>query len=115
MAKLVFALKYVPDEEAAAVRKMLSEHHIEFYETTAGRWQISLAALWVRHDADFQKARALIYEDQLKRQASYREQKIAFWPAIMSHLKENPIEFAFTLFAIVFVAGLSVLPFYLTL
>ncbi|WP_191602220.1 DUF6164 family protein [Marinomonas algicola] len=115
MAKLVFALKYVPDDEAACVRQILSEHHIEFYETTAGRWQISLAALWVRHDADYQRARELIYQDQLKRQQVYQEQKLAFWPATLSHLKENPLEFAFTVFAIAFVTGLSTLPFFLTL
>jgi len=113
MAKLVFALKYVPEEEAATIRQILMDNDIEFYETSAGRWQISLAAIWVRNNADFEPARALILQDQITRQRHFQEQKVPFGPAMAAYLKENPVEFAFTLVAIAFVTGLSVLPFFI--
>ncbi len=115
MAKLVFALKYVPEEEAATIRQILTDNQIDFYETTAGRWQISLAALWVRNNSDYEAARALILEDQLARQQHFQEQRMPFWSSTVMHLKENPLEFAFTIFAITFVAGLSVLPFFISI
>ena len=43
MATLVFRLKYVPDEEADDIRQLLADHDIDFYETSAGRWQVSMA------------------------------------------------------------------------
>ncbi|MFT2111191.1 DUF6164 family protein [Marinomonas sp. 2405UD68-3] len=115
MAKLVFALKYVPEEEAATIRQILIDNDIDFYETSAGRWQISLAAIWVRNNADFESARALIVQDQIARQQYFKEQKLPFGPAMAAYLKENPVEFAVTLVAIVFVAGLSVFPFFITI
>lgn len=111
MAKLVFALKYVPEEEANDIRALLTENEIEFYETTAGRWQISLAAIWVRHNEDFQRARALIEEDQQQR-AKPKASGNSFL-LTLAHAKQNPLEFFLTLVAICFVGGLSILPFML--
>lgn len=113
MAKLVFLLKNVPEEEADEIRSLLTEHQIEFYETTAGRWQISLAAIWVRHNEDFARARALIEEDQIQRISanSKANQSNNFLLGILAHMKQNPIEGVFTLLAVIFVLGISVLPF----
>lgn len=66
----LFHLRDVPDDEALAVRTLLSDNSIEFYETSGGNWGVSMPALWVRDDDDFARARALIddYQRQLVRQ-----------------------------------------------
>ncbi|TBR42746.1 hypothetical protein CBF23_006090 [Marinomonas agarivorans] len=121
MAKLVFLLKNVPDEEADDIRTLLTENEIEFYETSAGRWQISLAAIWVRHNQDYATARRLIEQDQAGR-VKNRSQDAPFLDVfldaslnallgIISHAKQNPVESGFAMIAIAFVLGLSVLPF----
>lgn len=111
MAKMVFALKYVPEEEADTIRALLSEHEIAFYETTAGRWQISLAAIWVRNNEDYDRARELIEDDQRQRQTSLSLGKVNFFEGMLAHGKQNPVEFFFSLIALGFVIGVSVIPF----
>lgn len=69
MSKIVFRLKDVPEEEADAVRELLTRKDIEFFETDAGRWGISIGAIWVKDDDDFGIARELIEEFQ----AEYRK------------------------------------------
>mgnify|MGYP001106916295 CR=1 FL=1 len=60
MSRLLFRLRGVPQDEAEEVRELLDEHAIEFYETHAGNWGISLPGLWVRNDAQFPEARRLL-------------------------------------------------------
>jgi hypothetical protein len=50
----------VPDDEAFEVRELLGEHNISYYETTAGNWGISMPAIWLNDDADYEKARVLL-------------------------------------------------------
>lgn len=115
MAKIIFSLKYVEEDEANDIRALLMEHDIEFYETTAGRWQISLAAIWVRNNEDYGKARALIEEDQKLRREAYQANipDIALLPSLWRQCRHNPVEFLFTLVAIAFVLGLTLWPFWL--
>ncbi len=78
MAKLLFPLRYVPDSEAQAIRELLDENGIEWYETTAGNWGISVAAIWLKNDAQWEKARACIdaFQHRLGEQSreAYRQQ-----------------------------------------
>lgn len=60
MAKLVFHLANVPENEAQQVRQALDDAGIATFETSAGRWQIGVAGIWVRDDEDVQAARAII-------------------------------------------------------
>jgi hypothetical protein len=114
MAKIIFSLKYVEEDEANDIRSLLIENDIDFYETTAGRWQISLAAIWVRQDEDYQKARALIETDQKVRREAYQTNipAIGLLPSLWRQCRHNPVEFIFTLVAILFILGLSLLPFW---
>jgi hypothetical protein len=79
MSKLVFKLRHVPDDEAEAIRQLLDEHEIAFFETFAGNWGISLPALWIRDEQDFDRARALIDDYQQQRsqhmRSVYEEQR----------------------------------------
>lgn len=74
MPILLFRLNGVPDDEAGEVRALLDRHHIDYYETQAGRWGISVAAIWLRdQDADHEEeARRLIDAYQQERSAQAR-------------------------------------------
>jgi hypothetical protein len=73
MAKLLFSLRGVPEDEAFEVRELLTKHEISFYETKAGNWGISMPALWLNNSSDFPKARALLDEYQKQRQITQRQ------------------------------------------
>ncbi|BDX04161.1 MAG: DUF6164 family protein [Marinomonas sp.] len=112
MATLVFRLKYVPDEEADEIRQLLTDHDIAFYETSAGRWQISMAGLWVRDKEQAVKAQALIREDQIARAQAMRPISAGQWVlGYLQHARQNPAEALFTLIAVLLILGISILPF----
>jgi hypothetical protein len=73
MAILFFSLRGVPEDEADEVRELLFTHQIDFYETSAGNWGISMPALWLRNEAQFAKARQLLDEYQQQRQITQRQ------------------------------------------
>ncbi|MHB1241579.1 MAG: DUF6164 family protein [Gammaproteobacteria bacterium] len=72
MAILLFRLKHVPDDEAAALRALLDEHGVDYYETPESRWGISVPALWLREERQTQTANELIRTYQEERQRSAR-------------------------------------------
>lgn len=115
MAQLIFALKDVPESEANAIRTRLDDHHINYYETSAGRWNISVAALWVVDDNDYLPARQLIndYQTELQ-QALAKQQEMgdeAPLPTIWQTFSHRPFTVVFFLAAVAIVVGLSVIPF----
>ncbi len=73
MAILLFSLRGVPEDEAAEVRELLCTQQIDFYETSAGNWGVSMPALWLRNEAEFAKARQLLDEYQQHRQITQRQ------------------------------------------
>ncbi|WP_028670602.1 DUF6164 family protein [Saccharospirillum impatiens] len=72
MAVLVFRLNGVSEQEADEVRDLLTTEGFEFYETSAGRWRISVAAIWLVNDDDYTAARERIDEYQKQRQIEQR-------------------------------------------
>ncbi|MEX0622492.1 DUF6164 family protein [Saccharospirillum sp.] len=72
MAVLVFRLNGVSDQEADEVRDLLTTEGFEFYETSAGRWHISVAAIWLVNDDDYVAARECIDRYQQQRQIEQR-------------------------------------------
>lgn len=74
MPILLFRLNGVPEDEADEVRALLDAHHIDFYETQAGRWGISVVAIWLRDEDDHreEEARRLIDDYQERRSQSAR-------------------------------------------
>lgn len=79
MAKQLLNLRNVPDDEADDVRAFLKGHGIEYYETPPNRWWISMGGIWIRHDADYPRARDLMDEYQAARfkkaRAEYAERQ----------------------------------------
>ncbi|MDX1491023.1 MAG: DUF6164 family protein [Pseudohongiellaceae bacterium] len=77
MAKLIFKLRNVPADEVDEVLLLLEQNNIDFYETKAGNWGISMPALWVQDDSEYDKARELISQYQAERaqrmRAEYEE------------------------------------------
>lgn len=98
MAILLFSLRGVPEDEAYEVRELLSENKINFYETSAGNWGMSMPALWLRDDGDFARARQLLDEYQQQRQITqqqlYLQRKQAGQAkTVWAVFKENPLVF----------------------
>ena len=74
MSKLLFRLRYVPEDEAQDVRDLLEHHGIEYFETSAGLFGISFPAIWVRREPQFESARRLLDEYQQERRERIRSQ-----------------------------------------
>ena len=73
MAVQLFPLRSVPDDEAQDVRALLTDNHIDFYETSAGNWGVSSPAIWLRDDDQLAQAKALIDEYQTERVIQQRK------------------------------------------
>lgn len=117
MAKMVFSLRNVPDDEAGAVRGLLSENEIEFYETRSGNWGISAPGLWLRDPGDYRRARALIdaYESERGEQerARYRKMKAeGRHRTLVDAVKEQPLQFLLYLAFALFILYVSIVPFF---
>lgn len=116
MAKLLFRLNGVSDDEADQIRSLLEQHDIDFYETNAGRWGISLAAIWLRDDESFESARQLILESQQQRQIRLRsefEEKIRNGdiPPWYQRVMQRPMDFIAVIVAIIGIVALMLWPF----
>ena len=112
MSKLLFKMRYVPEDEAQEVRELLKENNIKFFETFAGNWSISVPALWVSHDEQFEKARELIEEYQIGRTARVKQGLIdrkikGETLTIAKVFFQNPLRFIFNIIAILIVLYLS--------
>jgi hypothetical protein len=117
MAKLAFRLNNVPVEEADLVRSLLVDQEIDFYETTAGRWGISVAAIWVKTDEEFTRARELIEQFQVGHSRAMRDQyaedvNAGRVPTLWQLLRSSPVIFITYWLLIGAVVVISVLPIY---
>jgi len=106
MAVLVFKLNDVPDEEADAVRALLIEHQIDFYETTAGNWGFSTAGIWLNNNEDKLKARSLIDDYQQHLLPVGEEVESFFQLAI-----RQPLRVIVYVLIILFILYFSLIPF----
>lgn len=115
MAQLIFALKDVPESEANAIRATLDDNDIIYYETTAGRWNISVAALWVPNDNDYVPARQLIntYQAELQQELAKQQDSAEAepLPTLWQTFSHRPFTVVFFLTAVALVLGLSIIPF----
>jgi len=106
MAVLVFRLNDVPAAEADAIRALLIEHHIDFYETSAGNWGFSVAGIWLKNNDDKLLARSLIddYQQNLLAETDAAEP--------FSHrLYQQPLRVFIYLVIVLFILYFSVMPF----
>lgn len=108
MAKLLFKLNSVTDEEADFVRARLDEAEVNYYETTKGRFGISLAALWLRDEEDFESARVLLDEIQRDWLEEVRQHPVQ---TTGERFLEHPTRFLLSIVAIIAIASLTLIPF----
>ncbi len=95
MAKLIFRLRGVPDDEAEDIRLLLEKNHFDFYETDAGNWGISMPAFWLNDEAEYDRAKTLIDSYQEKRANDARQQwdenkQKGQQPTLLRSLTERP-------------------------
>jgi len=113
MAVLIFKLRYVPDDEAHEIRELLIDNEIDFYETSAGAFGISMPGLWLNKEEQLQKARQLIDEYQQLRQdrarADYEQGSIR---TFMDMFKEAPVRTISIILAIMLVCYFMIFTFF---
>ena len=116
MAKLIFKLKSASYEEADDIKNLLTENKIDFYETPAGNWGISMNALWLKDEAQSIQAKQLIDEYQLIRSQRIKletQQKIdnGEIETFFQRLLSRPVQFITILAIILFILYISIMPF----
>ena len=116
MAVQLFRLRGVPDDEAEDIRELLACNEIDFYETPAGNWGISMPALWLNDETQLAKAQRLIERYEDGRAARLREEYDRLKEegknkTIIDAIKEHPIRFVVYLAIIAAVIYFSTKPF----
>lgn len=97
MAKKLYPLRNVPEDELAQMRELLQAHEIKFHETHAGLLGIGTAAIWVNNTAQYDQARVLIEQYQQERyekaSSDYaREKALSIQTRFSDLFKENPLK-----------------------
>jgi hypothetical protein len=106
----------VPEDEAEEVRELLNNNGFEFYETSAGNWGISTAAIWLKNNDDLENAKAVIDDYQTERGVSQRNnyEKLKLsgsHKTLLDAFKENPLKFIAYLIFVGFIIYISTKPF----
>lgn len=117
MAILLIRLNGAPDDEVAELRTLLAGNAIDYYETDAGRWGISVAALWLRDEAQLEQARALVAGYQEERTARVRAEHAArqcegHGETLLTRLVTDPLRTLLYLLFIVVILYFTLLPFF---
>ena len=116
MSALLFRLRNVPEDEAEDIRELLNVNGFEFYETSAGNWGISTAAIWLKDKEQLESAKTLIEDYQTERGISQRHhyeelKKSGSHKTLLDAFKDNPFRFiAYIIFA-GFIIYISTKPF----
>jgi len=113
---MLFRLRNVPDDEADEIRALLTAHDIDWYETPAGKWGISMPAIWLRNSSELQRAGELLTEYQRQRsqkardelEAARRERRVE---TVFDRMWRDPLRFLLYLAGILVVLYLSIKPF----
>lgn len=113
MPKILFRLNGVSDEEAHDVRQLLADHEIDFYETPPGNWGVSMPAIWLKDERQFQQARALLDVYQKERVIRMRKEYARLKQegkntTFIGTIKQNPVSFIVHLVLTILVLYLSV-------
>lgn len=117
MSILLMKLRGVPEDELAELTDLLEHADIDYYETTAGSWGISLPAIWLRDEAQAEKAYALLNDYQQGRYQSAREdyerngdmgQRRGWFDLI----RENPLRFIVYMGVVLLLIYLSIIPWF---
>jgi len=114
MAKLLFRLRGVPDDEADEVRELLAQHKFDIYETSSGNWGLSMPGIWLQDEGQFKAARDLIDEYQQARTIRVRKKYAQLRregknKTFLDWIKANPVQLVLFIAVIVLVLYLQVM------
>lgn len=114
---MLFRLNNVPEDEAEEVRALLTENGIDFYETHAGNWGVSTAAIWLRDGSRLAEAKSLLAAYHAERAIRVREahrqsEAEGLRRGLLDELKEHPLRLILYLAVILAVLYLSTMPFF---
>ena len=116
MAVLLFSLRNVPDDEADAIRALLSENDIDFFETAAGNWGISAPGIWLKDAARHEHAKALLEGFQCSWTKAQKEKfrqlaESGEINTVLDRLKRNPFQVIVYIVIALFILYVSIKPF----
>lgn len=116
MAVQLVRLRGVPDDEAEEIRALLTENAVDYYETPAGNWGISMPALWLNDETQLEYVNGLLQNYQQQRMLSSRsryeqQKKIGNQKTLLDAYKENPVQFTIYLMLIFVLVYFSIKPF----
>jgi len=113
MAVLIFKLRYVPDDEVHEIYQLLIDNDIDYYETSAGFFGISMPGLWLKNEKQLQKARQLIDEYQQLRQKRAREHyKQGNARTFVDMFKDAPVRYISVILAIILICYFMIFFFF---
>lgn len=118
MSKLLLNLRNVAEDEADDVRALLDAHRIDYYETRPSPWGISAGGIWIKDNAEHPRAKALMADYQAARGERVRAEREAALrdgtaETFGTLIRRRPLFVLATLVAMLLVASLVLLPFFL--
>lgn len=116
MPHLLYRLNGVPEDEVIEIRRLLEENGIDYYETSAGIFGVSIAAVWLRDDGEIERAQRLLdsYQQQRYRQAreAYeQQQRDGSAETLLQRLLRHPLQSLIYLTIIALILYFSITPF----
>lgn len=116
MAVKLMNLRNVPDDELADIRALLDHHAIGYYETSAGTFGISLAALWLRDEFQLEKANCLLNEYAEQRLRAARAEfentrRAGKTRTFIDIARENPLRYVVYVVLVVALLYFSIAPY----
>ena len=116
MAVQLMDLRGVLDDEAEELRALLMENKIDYYETPAGNWGISMPAFWLNDESQLKKATLLIENYQRERFVRVRHEyeqrkREGKNRTIIDELKKNPVRVIVYLAIVAVIIYFSTRPF----
>ena len=106
-------LRNVPDDEAFEIRALLSEHDIDFYETSPGLLGFSTPAIWLNNPEQLEHAKKLLqnYQQQRYEKAKAAYEQDGHKRTLFTIAKEKPLQFLFSIALIALILYFSTKPF----
>ncbi len=116
MTTLLLNLRQVPEDEAQAVRALLDEHHIPFYETEPSLWGISFGGIWLSNPDDKDRAKTLLADYQEARGREQRQryeqaQREGTAPTLIQRILEQPLRALAVMVAVTGLLLVTLVPF----
>jgi hypothetical protein len=115
MAVKLMNLRHVPVDELMDIFELLDNHAIAYYETSAGTFGISLAALWLRDESQLEEAQKLLNEYAAQRfltaRAEFESTRKAGKPRTFVDIaRENPLRYAVYIIVVIGLFYFSIAP-----